>query len=213
MSRRQGRMVPVLAALLVLGVQPPASAHRAPVTTSQRPQLVALASGVVIQPLLTAGDVVGGYQMSGVPDGLGAFQSSASTIELYMNHELAFADDDPSNARISHLTLDDSGAVLSAEYVVDGSEGFEEFCSATLADVGRTPWFFTGEEAPSSPREGSSIALDSSTGRYVETPWFGHMYHENVVPVEGLARSVVVIAEDGQAGRSQLYVYTSSTLR
>jgi hypothetical protein len=213
MSLRQGRLLPMLAALWVIGVQLPASAQHAPTITSQRPQLVALATGVVIQPLLTAGDVVGGYQMSGVPDGLGAFRSSASTIELYMNHELAFADDDPSNARISHLTLDDSGAVVSAEYVVDGSEGFEEFCSATLATVGRTPWFFTGEEAPRSAREGSSIALNTATGQYVETPWFGHMYHENVVPVEGLDRSLVVVAEDGQAGRSQLYMYTSSTLR
>jgi hypothetical protein len=213
MSLRQGRLLPVLAGLCVIGVQLPASAHRAPIVTSQRLQLVALVGGVEIQPLLTAGDVVGGYQMSGVPDGLGAFRSSDSTIELYMNHELAVADDDPSNARISHLRMDDSGAVVSAEYVVTGSEGFEEFCSATLATVGRTPWFFTGEEAPRSPREGSSIALDSATGRYVETPWFGHMYHENVVPVEGLDRSLVVVAEDGQAGRSQLYVYTSSTLR
>ncbi len=213
MSFRQRRMVHVLAALWVIGVQIPASANAAPITTSEPPQLVPLAGGVMIEPVLTAGDVVGGYQMSGVPDGLGAFRSSATTIELYMNHELAFADDDPSNARISHLTLDNSGAVVAGEYAVTGSEGFEEFCSATLATVGGTPWFFTGEEAPRSTREGSSLALNSATGRYVETPWFGHMFHENVVPVEGLDRSLVVVAEDGQAGRSQLYVYTSSTLR
>jgi hypothetical protein len=78
--------------------------------------------------------------------------------------------------------------------------------------VGTTPWFFTGEEAPKSRRLGTSIALNTETGRYVQTPWFGHMYHENVVPVSGLDRSVVVVAEDGQAGRSQLYAFTSSTL-
>jgi hypothetical protein len=182
-------------------------------TTTGAPQLVPIAAGVRVEPLLTAGDVVGDYQMSGVPDGLGAFLSSPTRIELYMNHELAFADDDPSNARVSHLTLDRTGEVVAGEYAIDGSERFEELCSATLATVGETPWFFTGEEAPKSARLGSSLALNTATGRFVETPWFGHMFHENVVPVPGLERSVVVVAEDGQAGRSQLYGYTSSTLR
>jgi hypothetical protein len=212
MPGRRGH-VPLVVCSLVIAVAVAFVGPTASAGTSEPPQLVALADGVLIEPLLTAGDVVGGYQMSGVPDGLGAFQSSTTTIELYMNHELAFADDDPSNARISHLTLDETGQVTAGEYVVDGHERFEEFCSATLADVDGTPWFFTGEEAPRSVRLGSSIALNTSTGRYVETPWFGHMYHENVVPVPGLDRSVVVAAEDGQAGRSQLYVYTAATLR
>jgi hypothetical protein len=199
--------------IVTLPIGSTAGPGAAAVTTARPPQLVALAGGVVIEPILTTGDVVGGYQMSGVPDGLGAFPSGPNAIELYMNHELSFADDDPSDARISHLTLDDTGDVVSAGYVLDGSEGFEEFCSATLAMVGRTPWFFTGEEAPASPRLGSSLAVNTATGTFVETPWFGHMYHENNVPVDGLDRSVVVVAEDGQAGRSQLYVYTSSTLR
>jgi hypothetical protein len=210
--RRRGTLVAVagiwtIAFLLPIGVAPALGA------TSEPAQLVALADGVLIEPLLTAGDVVGAYQMSGVPDGLGVFRSSPTEIELYMNHELSFADDDPSDARVSHLTLDNDGEVVAGEYVIDGSERFEEFCSATIATVGRTPWFLTGEEAPKSVRLGSSIALNTATGQYIETPWFGHMYHENSVPVSGLDSSVVVIAEDGQAGRSQLYVFTSSTLR
>lgn len=202
-----------MAGLLAVVIVPTINAVPASAATSKPAQLVPLLAGVVIQPLLTAGDIVGAYQMSGVPDGLGAFRSSPNEIQLYMNHELSFADDDPSNARISHLTLDDSGQVVSAGYALDGSERFEEFCSATLAAVGTTPWFFTGEEAPKSARLGTSLALDTATGRYVETPWFGHMFHENVVPVSGLDRSVVVIAEDGQAGHSQLYVFTASSLR
>jgi hypothetical protein len=211
-SRRYGRFV-AIAALWSISV--PASAGAAPAlaAASEPPQLVRLVKGVLIEPILSAGDVLGDYQMSGVPDGLGAFRSSPTEIELYMNHELALSDDDPSDARISHLTLDNTGEVVAGEYVVDGSERFEEFCSATLATAGTTPWFLTGEEAPKSRRLGTSIALNTETGRHVETPWFGHMYHENVVPVSGLDRSVVVVAEDGQAGRSQLYVFTSSSLR
>jgi hypothetical protein len=210
--RRRGTLV-AIAGIWTFAVLAPTGATPALAATSAPPQLVSLVDGVVIEPLLTAGDVVDDYQMSGVPDGLGAFRSSPTEIQLYMNHELAFADDDPSDARISHLTLDNTGQVVAGEYALDGSERFEELCSATLATVGATPWFLTGEEAPNSARLGSSLALDTATGRYVETPWFGHMYHENVVPVSGLDRSVVVIAEDGQAGRSQLYVYTASTLR
>jgi hypothetical protein len=217
-SRRDGTFVAIAAiwsisVLASTGAAPALAAPPAPAATSKRPQLVPLAKSVLIEPLLSAGDVLGRYQMSGVPDGLGAFRSSPTEIELYMNHELALSDDDPSDARISHLTLDNKGEAVAGEYVVDGSERFEEFCSATLASVGTTPWFFTGEEAPKSRRLGTSIALNTETGRYVQTPWFGHMYHENVVPVSGLDRSVVVVAEDGQAGRSQLYAFTSSTLR
>jgi len=172
---------------------------------------------VDIVPILTTGDVIGGavtgYQMSGVPDGIGAYRSSHSTIEVLLNHELAFADDDPSNSRISHLTLNNDGEVIAARYALTGREGFEEFCSSTLAEIGGTPWYFTGEEAPKSPRNGSSIAMNAETGRWVETPQFGHMFHENNVPLAGLDRAIVFIAEDAQAGRAQIYAYFADTVR
>ena len=41
--------------------------------TARPPQLVPTESGVEIDPILSAGDTIGGYQMSGIPDGLGAF--------------------------------------------------------------------------------------------------------------------------------------------
>jgi hypothetical protein len=39
--------------------------------TEERPYLVSLEKGVEITPIITAGDVVGDYQMSGIPDGMG----------------------------------------------------------------------------------------------------------------------------------------------
>jgi hypothetical protein len=198
---------------------PPAQGVEAlsPFLTRRDPQLVALKPKVQIIPLITAGDVIGGsatgYQMSGVPDGIGVYRSSASTVEVLLNHELALADDDPSDSRISHLTLNNEGETLAARYEVTGREGFEEFCSSTLEKIGGVPWYFTGEEAPKSARLGSSIALNADTGRWVETPHFGHMFHENNVPVRGLDRAVVFIAEDAAAGRAQIYAYFADSFR
>jgi len=39
--------------------------------------------------ILTAGDSIGGYQMAGIPDGLGAFDNGNGTFTLLMNHEIA----------------------------------------------------------------------------------------------------------------------------
>jgi len=214
----------LLALALVVGVTLPAEAGQgSPGTgtsasgflTSKKPQLVALAGGVEIIPIITASDVIGGsisgYQMSGIPDGIGAYRSSNSTVEVFVNHELGFGDDDPSQARVSHLTLDDDGNVLAATYAIDGHENFEQFCSSTLATLGGTPWYFTGEETSSSLRGGSSMAMNALSGRWVETPQFGHFLHENVVPLKGLSRASFFLSEDGQAGNSHLWMYTSTS--
>jgi hypothetical protein len=180
--------------------------------TRERPYLVSLVDGVRIKPLLTTGDVIGGveggYQMSGIPDGLGAYSRSNGTIELFMNHELN-GQFDASDARVSHLTLSGRGRVLAARYAIDGSEGFQWFCSSTLEILGGVPWYFTGEETNKSPRDGSSIALNAATGRWVETPHFGHLSHENIVPVTRLAKAYLGISEDGFGEPSQLYAYTA----
>jgi len=41
--------------------------------------------------LLSVGDLVGGYKMVGIPDGLGAFDNGDGTFTLLMNHELTSA--------------------------------------------------------------------------------------------------------------------------
>lgn len=185
-----------------------------PFITSERPFLVALEDGIVVQPVLTTGDVigegVGAYQMSGVPDGIGWYVSTGGVLEVFFNHEL-HPDYDPSGARVSHVTLDASGAVTAAEYVVDGTEGYEWFCSSTLEVIDGVPWYLTGEESKHSPRLGMTIAIDASTGVVRETPWFGHFGHENVVPVEGLSRTFIGLSEDGFREYSQLFAYLAGS--
>jgi hypothetical protein len=187
-----------------------ASAGPTPFITSERPFLVPLETGVEVRPLLTSGDVVGDYQMSGVPDGIGWYASSPGVIEVFFNHEL-HPDYDPSGARVSHVTLDADGEVTAAEYVVDGTEGYEWFCSSTLEVIDGVPWYLTGEESKHSPRKGVTIAIDASTGAMHEMPWFGHFGHENVVPVGGLASAFVGLSEDGFNEYSQYFAYLANS--
>src|SRR5262245_14450389 len=175
-----------------------------PFDTSEPAQLVATAPQVTIDPILTTGDVVGNYQMSGLPDGLGAYKQNGE-IQLYMNHEL---DGTPSDARVSHLTLNADREVVAGEYVVDGSEGLKELCSSSLSMISGVPTYLTGEE--SAP--GNSIALDATTGEYRKTDQFGHFEHENVIALAGLPFGLVVSTEDGPTGHSQLYAYSADSL-
>ena len=219
---RKGQTTILLAAITVLtiphvaGARPEMAIARDPFITSARPQLKALAPGVDITPLITTGDVIGGrlggYQFSGAPDGIGAYRSAPGRYEVFMNHEMSHYWGDPANARISHLTLNANAEVLAASYPVDGREGYWWFCSSTLAYVGDVPWYFTGEEWARTPRGGMSIAMNALTGRVVETPHFGSMAHENVVPVPDLARSVVLLPEDSRGGRAQIWAYFADTV-
>jgi hypothetical protein len=204
-------MLAALAALALAlpGTTPATAARGVPFFTDVRPYLVPLEKGVDIVPLISAGDVVGGYQMSGIPDGMGWYQSSGSTIELFVNHEF---DGRPAWARVSQLTLDTDGGVVHGHYVIDGTERFEDFCSSTMEIFGGVPWYFTGEESPTSRRQGVSVAVNAATGKRTVLPWFGHFFHENQVPVRGMSQLTFFLSEDGHPGRSQIYAYTATSL-
>jgi hypothetical protein len=58
-------------------------------SSSQAPYVNAIASGVEFTSILTAGDAArNGYRMSGIPDGLGAYDNGDGTITVLMNHEI-----------------------------------------------------------------------------------------------------------------------------
>jgi hypothetical protein len=203
------------------------------VKTAKGPYLVPAAPGVKVDAILSTGDVVGDYQMSGIPDGLGAYAngqrkhddddddddsdrwSKGRTITIVMNHELGktFPGQPPGvDARISRLEVDrKTHGVVDAEYLFTGLEGFERFCSATLRIFDGRPIYFTGEEAVNAGHDGSSIALDPETGMWRETPQFGRIEHENVVPTR-LSKWVFLTSEDDfRAGEpSFLYAYIAS---
>jgi hypothetical protein len=168
--------------------------------TAKPPYLVPMASGAAVDPIISAGDIVGGYQMTGIPDGLGAFKDGSDTLQVMMNHELgrSFPAVPPGvDARISKLTLNrKTHGVLGAQYLFTGQEFFERFCSATLETIQGTPYYLTGEEAIPVGHDGSSIVMNAETGDWTETPQFGHFEHENVVPVTGFQNFMLVSTED-----------------
>jgi hypothetical protein len=206
--------------------------------TSKPPYLVPTAPGVQVDPILSTGDTVPQgqtppYQMSGIPDGLGAYSERRSsrtgkrkaTYNVVMNHELGitFPGQPPGvNTRISMLTVNRStNSVLSAKYAFTGAEGFERFCSATLQYIHGTPWYFTGEEAingvapaPPAGHDGSSIALNARTGDWVETEHFGHLQHENVVPTKLKKWFFLTTDDDFRAGQdAYLYAYMAKSFK
>jgi hypothetical protein len=214
--------------------------------TSKPPYLVPMAPGVQVDPILSAGDTVPTgqtppYQMSGIPDGLGAYaerrhrghgkhhgrasRHRRSTYNVLMNHELGitFPGNPPGvNTRISLLRVDRrTNSVRSARYVFTGTEGFERFCSATLAWIHGTPWYFTGEEAingvapaPPAGHDGSSIALNGRTGDWVETEHFGHLQHENVVPTKLKKWFFLTTDDDFRPGQdAYLYAYMAKSFK
>ncbi len=216
-----------LAAVLICGpaflARGADASHQPGFKTMKRPYLVpttdGAAMGVQTDPILSTGDIVHGYQMSGIPDGLGAFSDRhrrASTFTTMMNHELDRTFPNPPfnpgvDARISKLEVDsDTRHVLSASYPFTGNENFTRFCSATLRVFGNTPYYFTGEETSTSGQRGSSIVMNARTGAWRETRHFGLLQHENVVPVH-LSKWVFVTTDDDfRVGQpAYLYAYIS----
>jgi hypothetical protein len=235
MRRTRFAAVTALTALVGLIASVSASAEPPPgVKTAKPPYLVPTAPGVVVDPILSAGDIVGSYQMSGIPDGLGAYAnrsggdddddgSRAKTFTVVMNHELgrSFPNNPPGvDTRISRLRIDaKSRSVVDATYLFDGTEGFERFCSSTLELIRGIPYYFTGEEAipqpnqpPGPAHDGSSIVMNAETGEFTETPHFGHLQHENVVPLH-LSKWVFLTTDDDfRTGQpAYLYAYIAPT--
>ncbi|MFO0687283.1 MAG: DUF839 domain-containing protein [Myxococcota bacterium] len=88
MNSKQLRFAGTFAAGIALaGTSATAGTFTGP-SSSATPYVVPTIAGVDITSILTTGDSVGGYQMTGIPDGLGAFSNGDGTFTLLMNHEL-----------------------------------------------------------------------------------------------------------------------------
>ncbi len=57
--------------------------------SSQTPYLNPTIPGAQYTSIITTGDVVNGYKMCGIPDGIGAFDNNNGTFTLVLNHEIA----------------------------------------------------------------------------------------------------------------------------
>ena len=103
MNTRSKATTAVAVVALIATTSLPAFAAEAPVYVE------AVASGASLQVLATAGDVVNGYQIAGIPDGTGAFKSGNS-VKILMNHEIGYS---ATAATLSRAGGDASGATIT----------------------------------------------------------------------------------------------------
>jgi len=195
---------------------PDASPVPTGVLTEERPYLLAGdAVPVTITPLLTAGDMVGDYQMAGNPSGIGGF-SEGPEIELVVTHDLTTDDGaNLSDSRVSHIVVDKTtGTVVRADYLLDGSEGYKSFrtASKTSEKVGFSfPLTLTGEGATTGPHGGVAVAFSGLDWALTELPWMGFMMHTGFAVVPGFPDSKVVALTDGDPEGSELYLYVADS--
>jgi hypothetical protein len=218
-------LVAAIAVCAVLLVGGAGASHGGPgFKTAKQPFLVGTAPGVVVDKIMSTGDIFGSYQMSGIPDGLGAYDSRGGDDDddddgrgefvVVMNHELDRTFPTPPSvfnpgvdARISRLVIDrNTRSVHDAEYLFTGNENYTRFCSSTLAIVFGRPYYFTGEETATSGHFGSSIVMDPESGMWRETRHFGLLQHENVVPIR-LSKWVFLTSDDDFRTGEPSYLY------
>jgi hypothetical protein len=193
-------MVLLLALAAPAPAAPTARAQPRGFLTPHQPLVRPLVPGATLKPLLSVGDVLpNGYQMAAAPDGLGAYDNGDGTFTLYMNHELAGLNN-LSDARVSKLTIDKGTiSVLDARYILDGTEGFKHFCSATM--LGRRegfdrPYYLTGEEDFTGKHGGLSIVIDSRNEQVTPLVYAGRLKWENLIAVPGWPGKAVFIGFD-----------------
>lgn len=190
--------------------------------TASGAYVVATVPGMKVTPLATVGEVMPGSNeaLAPVPDGIGVWQGEDGIMNLMMNHELSGVRridglTDYRYARVSKMQIDVATAeVVSHEYVLDGSEGYEVLCSAAWMDEDDgldRGYFFTGEERDYSGRQ---LAIDGE-GNVTEMLWMGAYAHEAQTVVPGFDDATVLLNfDDSSAGTdrdghgvSELYMF------
>jgi hypothetical protein len=168
-----------------------------------------------IKPLITSGEQLpNNYTFANIPDGLGAVQIKSGTVDVFVNHELENKTDHGGFAKVSRLRLNQTdGSIMGAELIINGSEGYKRFCSASLVEgYGfEHPVFFTNEEVG----DGIVLAIDAANGTVTEMPWLGKFSHENTIHVpyfsNSINKTVLLGFEDGEPTESEVYMYVADT--
>jgi hypothetical protein len=177
--------------------------------TKTKPYLQVIApSNSTVQSLITFNDILpNGYVFPRLPDGLGLIHNRDGFIDIFVNHELAL-DKVNEYAKVSKITVDEKGRIISGELIEDGSGKYERFCSATIfTEKGFTnPLFVTNEEI----EDGLVVAYDTVTKNKTEMPWLGKFSHENTIFVPNKNnKTIAITTEDGEPNHSQLYMFLS----
>ena len=166
-------------------------------------------SNSTLKSLITFNDILSnGYVFPRLPDGLASLPNRDGLVDIFVNHELSL-DKVNEYAKISKLTVDKNGAIISGELIEDGSGKYQRFCSATIfKDNGfKSPVFVTNEEIEG----GIVVAYDIVTKNKTEMPWLGKFSHENTILVPSKNnKTIVLTTEDNESMHSQLYMFISN---
>ena len=164
----------------------------------------------------------------GIPDGVGVRPGEDNdTVDVYVAHEQTivpfFDERDFLGSTVSKLTISTkggqhAGGILDASVAVDAEDGFQRFCSASIAgpEVGLDDHvFFTGEETSEvvdGVQRGFAVVLNTDTGESTAVPGLGRLNHENTVIVPGGWDDLAMLTTDDtfSAGTSQLYMYVAA---
>ena len=177
--------------------------------TKTKPYLqVITPSNSTVKSLITFNDILpNGYVFPRLPDGLGLIHNNDGLTNIFVNHEMAL-DEVNEYAKVSKITVDESGRIISGELIEDGSGKYERFCSATIFTENgfKNPLFVTNEEI----EDGIVVAYDTVTKNKTEMPWLGKFSHENTILVPNKNnKTIAFTTEDGEPNHSQLYMFMS----
>ncbi|MBK8612842.1 MAG: DUF839 domain-containing protein [Flavobacteriales bacterium] len=204
-------------------------------SSSQSPYVLPIGAGRTTTSILTVGDAIGGYQMVGIPDGMGAFDNNDGTFSLLVNHELgntlgAVRAHGSIGAFVSKWVINksnlcvQSGSDLVTSVLVwngtsftTGTTAFARLCSADLPPVSafynagtgkgtQTRIFMNGEETGAEGRAFGHIASGPNAGLSSQLPWLGRFSWENSLASPTASDKTVVIGTD-DATPGQVYVY------
>lgn len=86
--------------------------------SSATPYIIPTAGSPVLRmvSILTVGDSVGGYQLLGLPDGMGAFNAADGTFSMFTNHEMTAT---ASGQRYAHQPEGFAGGAFISQWQVD----------------------------------------------------------------------------------------------
>ncbi len=203
--------------------------------TTKAALLAPVAPGVEVTPLLNVGDVVDGYKMEAIPDGIAIDKQKGGKVDVYLNHETSLVPfpatrSDFTNALLSKLTLNDkTGGTIAGSFVIPNDAGFQRFCSNFLVSkeqgfkrdlvlIGEEArdWVFRSTAGPAPPfapgaeQAGVVAAYDVESGEYRSIYGMGRSNHENAVAIPGFHKPVILTGDDTfDAPASQLYLYTA----
>ncbi len=212
-------------------------------SSSQTPYLVSSEPNVRFTSIATVGDAIGtragggDYHMTGIPDGLGAYDNGDGTITLLMNHEIAaggivrahgftgsfvseWVIDKATLAVQSAQDLDTSVSVWNSttQAYEPLSAAISRLCSGDLPDVSafydaasglgtQNRIYMDGEESGVNGRPFGHILTGVDAHKAFELPALGNQSFENAVASPFAQVKTIVATTDDASPSGQVYFY------